>query len=109
MRLKNHRQRPFPAIANGADGGADFRRMMAVVVDHQDSIRFAFDFEAPVDTGETAERLAHLSERNFQFMGDGDGRQRIGRAMTAGQVQTQLAQAFGFVQCGEFDAGCRHP
>ena len=108
MRLKDYRERPFPAVTDRADGRADFRRMMTVVVDHQDSIRFAFDFKAPVDAGETAERVAHLSERNFQFMSDGDRRQGIGRAMTAGQVQTQLAQAFGFVHCGEFDPGCRH-
>src|SRR5690349_11392514 len=92
MRLEDDRQRALPAVANSADGGANFRGVMPVVVDHQDAPRFALDLEASVDASESGERLRGVREGNLQFVSYGHCSQSIGGAMTAGKMQTQLPQ-----------------
>src|SRR5258706_6049226 len=69
MGLKNYRQWPLPAVADRADGGANLRRVMAVIVDDKNPFGLAFNFETPMDAGESAERVGDLSERNFQLTG----------------------------------------
>ena len=92
VRLEDHRQRPLPTVANGADGGANLRRMMAIIVDHHNAVGLAFDFKAAMNTAEGFEGLGDMGERNFQFMGHRNRGQRIGRAMFSRRAQAQFAQ-----------------
>jgi hypothetical protein len=59
---------------------------MPVIVDHHDPARFAFDFEASMNTGKLGESVCNTGEGNFQFMSHGDCGERVGRAMTAGKM-----------------------
>ncbi len=57
--------------------------MMAVIVDHQNPSRFALHFKPAMNAREGIERFGNMTKWNFQFMSDGNGRQRVGRAVPA--------------------------
>src|SRR5262245_4557143 len=50
--LEDHYQRSLPALANSANGSANLHRMMTVIVDNHNPLRFPFDLEAPVNAAE---------------------------------------------------------
>src|SRR5262245_59590033 len=104
VRLKKHRQRSVPTVAYGADGGPYFRRMMAIVVYHHDAVGLALEFEAAMDAAERCQRFDHMGERDFQLAGDGNGRQRIGGAVSARELQAQLTQRLAMLERGELHA-----
>src|SRR5262245_24197270 len=64
VRLKDHRQRTIPTVADGADGGANLRWMMAVIVDDHNSPGLAFELKAAMDAGKGGHGFNHVSERS---------------------------------------------
>src|SRR5882724_5389537 len=58
MRLKEHEQTVKLASASGFERGANFRRVMAVVVDYGDVVHCAFYVEAAPDASEIRQSLA---------------------------------------------------
>src|ERR1700733_15867882 len=73
MRLKEHQQPLIIAAARGRKRGANFRGMMAVVIDQSDAIERALDFEAPADAGKFGEAGADQVGRYTQRKRDGSG------------------------------------
>src|SRR5580700_4887635 len=73
MRLKEHQEPLIIASARGRKGGANFRGMMAVVIDQSDAMERAFNFEAPPDAGKFREARADQVGRNIQRERDGGG------------------------------------
>src|SRR5258707_1389783 len=65
VRLKEHQQPIELADARGFQGGANLRRMMAVVVDHGNVVDRAFNVEAPTDAGKFAEVIAFVGQAKF--------------------------------------------
>ena len=57
MRLERDDQAAAEALACRAQRGADLRRVMAVVVDHQDAALLAAHLEAAMDAAELLERV----------------------------------------------------
>src|SRR6266508_6107356 len=104
--MKDHGQRPLPAVADRADGRANLGGMMTVVVDHHNSPRLSFHFKASMDAGESAERFGHLEKWDFQLMGHRGGGERVGRAVSSREIQVQISQRFSMMQQSKSDA-CR--
>src|ERR1700730_4524525 len=57
-RLKKHQEAVELAAASGFERGANFDRVMAIVVDHGDVVDDAFDIEAAADAGKFGEAFA---------------------------------------------------
>ena len=90
MRLK-HRQDAFaPGRFRGRERGANFGRMMRVVVDQQKALALVLDLETPAGVLETAQRSGDLLERNSQFGGERDDTERVA-ARCAGPARSGSA------------------
>ena len=58
MRLKEHQQAIELAAAGGFESGANFDRVVAVIIDHGDVVDDALDVKAAADTGKIDEAFA---------------------------------------------------
>ena len=63
MRLEEHQQAIELAAARGFQRGANFDRMMAVIVDQGDAVDDAFDVKAAADAGEIWQGLRGSDRR----------------------------------------------
>src|SRR5438132_1222309 len=64
MRLKNNDDSMFPEIPSSIESGSYFCRMVSVIINDRDSVRPAFDLEAPVNPAETLQgRLYHFGTK----------------------------------------------
>ena len=85
--LKHHQHTLPAAGASGRDGGGNLGRMVPVVVDDQVALCFVADFKATSCASEVFERGGDLLERESDFDGQSDHRQRIHRVVDARDVQ----------------------
>src|SRR6185437_13560314 len=67
----------------------DLDRVMAVIVDHRYPTRLAGLGEAPFDAAEARQRLDDDGVAEMQFLGDGDGGERVLDIVRAEHRQTQ--------------------
>ena len=63
VRLEKHQQAIELAAASGFERGADFRRVMPIIVDHRDVVHHAFNIEAAADASEIRRALRGLVRR----------------------------------------------
>ena len=98
MRLEGDDEAALHRPRRGEHGG-DLGRMVAVVVDDQDAVGLAANFEAPFGAAELAKAGGDLRERQAQLEPDRDGRQRVLQVVASGHLQRQIAErdrgAFG--------------
>ena len=73
VRLEEHEQALVTAAARRFERGANFRGMMAVVVNQRDAGVNAFDFKAPSHAGKFRKPSANQVRRNVQRERDGRG------------------------------------
>ena len=74
------------------EGGANFRRMMSVIVNDGDAVRFAAHFEAAPDAGELFQAFANHIGLHAEFDGRRNGRCRVQDVVVAGNIQMKFAQ-----------------
>src|SRR6266481_4064860 len=105
MRLEEHQQAIEFADARGFQRGADFSRMMTVIVDHRNVVDHAFDVEAAAHAREFAEALANQLRGNVEVERDGCGGRGVAHVVDArGMEELENAEVVAFVGQAKFAA-----
>src|SRR5690348_17100444 len=105
MRLKEHEYAVELAAAGGLEGGANFRRMMAVVVNYRDVVYDAFDVEAAADACKFSEAFANQIAGNVQVERDRRGGRGVADVVYArGVRQIEQAEILAFERETELTA-----
>ena len=91
MRLKCDHDAP-PERARGGQDRRDLRRVMAVVVDHEDAVGLAADIEAPLRAAEILQSRGDAVEREAQLHADRHRRQRVQQVVPSGHGERQRAE-----------------
>src|SRR5260370_32872056 len=105
MRLKEDEQAIELAAAGGFEGGANLRRVMAVVIDPGDAIDDALDVKAAAHSGKLDKAFADEVRRNIQVQRDGGGRRGVADIVQAGRVRKlEQAEIFALVSQPELAA-----
>src|ERR1700730_1008761 len=105
MRLEEHQQAVELADARGLQRSADFRRVMAIVVDHRDVVDHALNVEASADTREFAEAFADQLCRNVQIERDSSGSGGVAHVVNAWRMEElEYAEVVAFVGQAKFTA-----
>src|SRR5579859_1195693 len=90
-----------PALAGRRQGGANFRGMVAVVVDHADFGGAAAKLKAAVDAAEVLQRLAYALGSDIKPDAHGHGCRSVQHVVTAGNAQVEIAQRLAPVLHGK--------
>ncbi len=85
----------------GRERGANFRRMMRVIVHEQETLARVFDFEAAARVLKMAQRSRDLGEGHAQLGGERDHAERVAHIMPAGHVQDRFAELLAFAVSAE--------
>ena len=85
------------AGAGGGEGGANFRGMVAVVVDDGDAVDDAFCLEAAIDPAEVAQAFDDVVLGDFELHRDGDRGSRVQNIVQPGHLQRERAHDGGAV------------
>ena len=109
MRLEQDVQPARRTAARRGQGGPDFGRVVAVVVDHGDAALYAFHLEAPIDAAELRQSFADRATLDVQFEGRGDSCRRIQHVVLARHVQLEGTQIVRAVPEIEGARGCPAP
>ena len=92
VRLEDDMDAFVSALARGSERGANFRGMVAVVVDDGDAAGLTTLLEATVDAAETAEAFGDFFGRDFELVRDGYGGGGVEHVVAAGHVQIERAE-----------------
>src|SRR5207249_9517872 len=92
MRLEDHMNLAKATLPGGGKGGANFRGMVAVVIDYADPRNLAPQLEATVDAVEVFESRANLLDLEIQANPNGNGRRRVEDVVGSGNAQPELSQ-----------------
>ncbi len=84
MRLEQHMNVREAASAGRAEGGANFGRVMAVIVDHRDASLYAADLKTPLHAAKGGQSFANRFDRNVQLQADRDRGRGVQHVMRAG-------------------------
>src|SRR6185369_3394227 len=79
-------------LASGRERCANFRRMVAVIVDDTNAVGFATKLKSAIDSAELLERSADLISRNIQPGRDRDRGSRIQHVVLAGDMKFEWAE-----------------
>ena len=91
MRLEDNVNTAESALPSRSQRGANFRRMVTVIVNHADSRRCAFELEAAIHAAKGFERGANLFRGNIKRDADCYSGGCIQNVMHAGHMQRELA------------------
>src|SRR6188472_4810389 len=92
MRLK-HRNKPSPSDRfRGPKCGANFRRMMRVIVNEQKPFARVFDLESATRVLEFPKRCRDLVERNRKLGSQRDHSKRIMHVVFSRNIESRLPQ-----------------
>src|SRR5262245_13054521 len=92
VRLEDDDEAPSQPLARGPEGRLDLRRVMAVVVDHEDAAALAADLEASVDACEPGERPRDPRERDVELAAHRDRRQAVEHVVAPRNAQLDAAE-----------------
>ena len=81
--LEGDPQRFVGALQRRLERSLDLLRMMCIVVDDHYAVQFALDLKSAVDAAEPGDAVPHRLLRDPQYMGRGDGRQRVPHVVDA--------------------------
>src|SRR5579883_3455475 len=101
MRLKQNVHSTVTPLACGSQGGANLRRMMAIVVDNGHTFFAAANLEAPVDTAEFRQRRGDHLWIDAEFEPDSGRGRRVQHIVLAQDVQVKRAQVLAPVTQAE--------
>ena len=91
VRLKSDNDPPAER-PRGAEYRSNLGRMMAVVVNHENAVRFAAHLEPPLDSTEIGQARRNALERQVELQPNGDGRQRVLQVVSSRHVQRQRTE-----------------
>ena len=107
MRLKGGDDAPVrEARARAGQGRLDLRRVMTVVVDDGDAVRFAAHGEATLHALEVAQRLDRGRKRNAELVRDRATGERVEHVVRAHHLEHHFAEPLGPVEDGETRLEC---
>src|SRR5436190_18252568 len=92
MRLEDHMNLAKAALPGGGKRGANFRGMVAVVIDYADPGNLAPQLEAAVHAVEGFECRANLADLDVQANPDGNRRRSIKHVVGSGHAQPELSK-----------------
>ena len=108
MRLEEHQQAIELAAARGFQRGANFGRVMAVVVDHHDVVDHALDIKAAADARKLGETFLDQVGRDVQIERHACSGGGVANVVNARRMrQLKNAEVFAFVGKTEFAAQIR--
>src|SRR5271165_2332847 len=109
MRLKDDVDAAVVTVAGGAEGGADFGRVVSVVVNHGDAAHGTLDLEAPVNAAKVLYPLRDGLGFQLQLVGDGHCGCRVENIVEPGHVKLEGAEhvALRASIYSDFEAGTR--
>src|SRR5690349_5816436 len=103
MRLEEHEQAIELAAAGGAKRGANFRRMMAVIVNNGDVVHHSFDVEAAADAGKFCQAFANQVGSDVEVKGHGSCGGGVAYVVHSGRMrEVEEAKIVAFVGEAEF-------
>jgi hypothetical protein len=97
MRLKVGYNPAAAALPGGAERRRDFRRVMSIIIHHENAVPFPPDLKSPVGVLKTGQRLGGFLKRHIQFKSRRNGGQRVERAMSAWNAEAQRPQRLSFM------------
>src|SRR5215471_21232676 len=92
MRLEDHMNAAVSTLPGGGEGGADLGGMVAVIVDHRDSVHPTFELEATVYAGKVRQTLADLVDLYVESDANGNSGGGITNVVLPGNLQMELAE-----------------
>src|SRR5262245_23986464 len=94
MRLKHRHETSPPNRFRSAKSGANFRRMMAIIVDEQKPVACVFDLEAASRVLKFPKRCRDLVERNREFGSQRDYSEGVMHVVFAGNTESCFPKFF---------------
>src|SRR5262245_58965877 len=95
----NHQSAIGPHKAGSAQSGVDFGRVMAVIIDHDNSTGFSLHLEPTLDATKVVQRLSNAAKGNIQFPPRRDCGQGIPNVVRARNVEYDRTQILA-MPCG---------
>ena len=89
------------ALASGGKRGADFGRVMAVVVDDGDASCLPAELKAAIHAAKSFERFANAGDGNVESDANGDGSGRVQDVVQTRDVEMEFAEIFAAKLYGE--------
>src|SRR5271170_5799415 len=104
MRLKDNVDTAVVAVASGAEGGANFGRVVSVVVDHCDAAHRALHLKAPVDAAKILYALDDGLGFDLQLVGNSHGGGGVEDVVGSGDMQLEGSE-HAAIAGGNLEAG----
>ncbi len=94
MRLEDCNNASIPTGTGGGQCGLDFHRVMTVIIDDHDVVRFTLDLETPANAAKILEPFGYRRKGHIEFHANGYRGQGIQDVVTAGHADAQITELF---------------